>query len=210
MTADVPHSVLVQRPNLLAPVWVPAIPPRALIFHLQRRYNTLSLLDYYLGHGKMSNRDIAWSAADPNLLSMTLPGGLDVTTRVTRRSENESPPNRLDTSEYFQQVCCYQNGVLTLAHHLRLITASPVPTQISGIWVFQGTLPDCLDTSEYFQQVRPALATPGARTHPSLLLPWRLLALCLLSRLLSFSCSEGDTGPGSGSSLQAHASSVPA
>ena len=104
VTADVPHSVLVQRPNLLAPVWVPAIPPRALIFHLQRRYNTLSLLDYYLGHGKMSNSDIAWSAADPNLLSMTLPGGLDVTTRVTRRSENESPPDRLDTSEYFQQV----------------------------------------------------------------------------------------------------------
>ncbi|CAK0786139.1 hypothetical protein CVIRNUC_009352 [Coccomyxa viridis] len=68
-----------------------------------RRYNTLSLLDYYLGHGKMSNSDIAWSAADPNLLSMTLPGGLDVTTRVTRRSENESPPDRLDTSEYFQQ-----------------------------------------------------------------------------------------------------------
>ena len=155
MTADVPHSVLVQRPNLLAPVWVPAIPPRALIFHLQRRYNTLSLLDHYLGHGKMSNSDIAWSAADPNLLSMTLPGGLDVTTRVTRRSENDSPPDRLDTSEFFQQVCCYQNGPLTLAHHLRLITASPVPTQISGIWVFQGTLPDCLDTSEYFQQVGP-------------------------------------------------------
>ena len=104
MTADVPHSVLVQRPNLRATVWVPAIPPRDLIFHLQRRYNTLSLLDYYLGHGKMSNSDIAWSAADPNLLSMTLPGGLDVTTRVTRRSENESPPDRLDTSEYFQQV----------------------------------------------------------------------------------------------------------
>ena len=83
---------------------VPAIPLHKLSFHLQRRYNTLSLLDHYLGHGKMSNGDIAWNASDPNLLSMTLPGGLDVTTRVTRRSENESPPDRLDTSEYFQQV----------------------------------------------------------------------------------------------------------
>ena len=104
LTAAVPDTSLVQTPVLRAPVWVPAIPPPDLIFHLQRRYNTLSLLDHYLGHGRMSNSDIAWSAADPNLLSMTLPGGLDVTTRVTRRSENESPPDRLDTSEYFQQV----------------------------------------------------------------------------------------------------------
>lgn len=71
---------------------------------LQRRYNTLSLLDYYLGHGRMQKDDLNWNYNDPNLLTMTLPGGLDVTTRVTRRSENEAPPDRLDTSEYFQQV----------------------------------------------------------------------------------------------------------
>ncbi len=71
---------------------------------LQRRYNTLSLLDYYLGHGRMQKDDINWNYSDPNVLTMTLPGGLDVTTRVTRRSENDSPPDRLDTSEYFQQV----------------------------------------------------------------------------------------------------------
>ncbi|CAL5226960.1 g9845 [Coccomyxa viridis] len=68
-----------------------------------RRYNTLSLLDYYLGHGRMQKDDINWNYSDPNVLTMTLPGGLDVTTRVTRRSENDSPPDRLDTSEYFQQ-----------------------------------------------------------------------------------------------------------
>ena len=72
---------------------------------LQRRYNTLSLLDYYLGHGRMRKDDINWNVEDPNVLTMTLPGGLDVATRVTRRSENEAPPDRLDTSEYFQQVC---------------------------------------------------------------------------------------------------------
>lgn len=69
----------------------------------QRRYNTLSLLDYYLGHGRMRKDDINWNVNDPNVLTMTLPGGLDVATRVTRRSENEAPPDRLDTSEYFQQ-----------------------------------------------------------------------------------------------------------
>lgn len=31
-------------------------------------------------------------------------GGLDVVTRVTRRSEAQLPENRLDTSEYFEQV----------------------------------------------------------------------------------------------------------
>ena len=159
---------MMQRPDLLAPVRGFAILPHQFRFSLQRRYNTLSLLDHYLGHGKMSNSDIAWSAADPNLLSMTLPGGLDVTTRVTRRSKNESPPDRLDTSEYFQQVglasetpgirthppvalawhlltlcllfclhvCCCQSGARILPRHWRLITASPVPAQISGRIIF--------------------------------------------------------------------------
>ena len=52
----------------------------------------------------MQKDDINWNYSDPNVLTMTLPGGLDVTTRVTRRSENDTPPDRLDTSEYFQQV----------------------------------------------------------------------------------------------------------
>ena len=30
-------------------------------------------------------------------------GGLDILTRVTRRSETQQPPDRLDTSEYFEQ-----------------------------------------------------------------------------------------------------------
>lgn len=69
-----------------------------------RRFNTLSLLDYYLGPGKLIAQDIAWNPNDPNILNMALPGGVDVTTRVTRRSETTAPPDRLDTSEYFQQI----------------------------------------------------------------------------------------------------------
>ncbi len=39
-------------------------------------------------------------------------GGLDVVTRVTRRSEAQLPENRLDTSEYFEQV-----GPHLCSHH---------------------------------------------------------------------------------------------
>lgn len=41
---------------------------------LQRRFNTLSLLDYYLGPGKLVTQDIAWNPNDPNVLNMALPG----------------------------------------------------------------------------------------------------------------------------------------
>ncbi len=41
---------------------------------LQRRYNTLSLLDYYMGPGRLHKDDISWNSSDPNVLKMTLPG----------------------------------------------------------------------------------------------------------------------------------------
>lgn len=40
----------------------------------QRRFNTLSLLDYYMGPGQLHKDDIAWTPSDPNVLRMTLPG----------------------------------------------------------------------------------------------------------------------------------------
>ncbi len=40
----------------------------------QRRYNTLSLLDYYMGPGRLHKDDISWNPSDPNVLRMTLPG----------------------------------------------------------------------------------------------------------------------------------------
>lgn len=70
-----------------------------------RRFNTASLMQTYLGRpvSEVSQR-ILWNPDDPNLLQMNLPGGLEVTTRVMRRSEETQGPDRLDTSEYFQQM----------------------------------------------------------------------------------------------------------
>jgi hypothetical protein len=41
---------------------------------LQRRFNTLSLLDHYLGPGQLRAQDIDWNPNDPNVLQMALPG----------------------------------------------------------------------------------------------------------------------------------------
>ena len=58
-------------------------------------------------------------------------GGLDIVTRVTRRSEAQQPPDRLDTSEYFEQArgalqdsifCCKE--VLQSHRVLQLILCS--------------------------------------------------------------------------------------
>lgn len=50
-----------------------------------------------------------------------------MTTRVTRRSENDTPPDRLDTSEYFQQVLA----------HLCLLGAPATSTGISLVMAMQ-------------------------------------------------------------------------
>lgn len=41
---------------------------------------------------------------DPNALSLTLPQGLVVTSRVLRRSEEQVADDRFETSEFMQQV----------------------------------------------------------------------------------------------------------
>lgn len=71
-----------------------------------RRFNTASLMHTYLGleENLVQNR-IKWDVNDPNRLDMSLPGGLEVTTRVTRRMEEwEDGADRLATSEFFEQV----------------------------------------------------------------------------------------------------------
>lgn len=45
---------------------------------------------------------------------------MDVTTRVTRRSETTAPPDRLDTSEYFQQVVLQPCSGPSLLHSMRV------------------------------------------------------------------------------------------
>lgn len=75
-----------------------------------RRFNTASLMATYLGldADNVASR-IRWDAGDPNRLDMSLPGGLRVTTRVTRRSEDwPAGADRLATSEFFEQVLDYE------------------------------------------------------------------------------------------------------
>ncbi|EFN51116.1 hypothetical protein CHLNCDRAFT_55281 [Chlorella variabilis] len=66
-----------------------------------RRFNTASLMRTYAG---TAAAEIEWDPDDPNQLQLQMPGGLQVSTRVTRRSEEQPAADRLTTSEYFQQL----------------------------------------------------------------------------------------------------------
>ncbi|KAL4419385.1 hypothetical protein ABPG77_002912 [Micractinium sp. CCAP 211/92] len=70
-----------------------------------RSFNTASLMKTYTGTplAEVQQR-IQWNSNDPNLLQLSLPGGLQVSTRVTRRSEEWQGDDRLSTSEFFQQL----------------------------------------------------------------------------------------------------------
>lgn len=72
-----------------------------------RRFNTAALLASYYGSAIDFAGRIRWNVDDPNALSLTLPGGLAVTTRVLRRSET-ADGDRLETSEFLQQL--YEDG----------------------------------------------------------------------------------------------------
>ncbi|KAK9812762.1 hypothetical protein WJX72_003291 [[Myrmecia] bisecta] len=69
-----------------------------------RRFNTNKLLDVYMGAERAGHDNIKWDPNNPNSLSLLLPGGMNILTRVTRRSEDPVAADRLDTSEYFEQV----------------------------------------------------------------------------------------------------------
>lgn len=69
-----------------------------------RRFNTSALMETYLGIPKESvAENIEWNIDNPNMLQMRLPNGLDVMTRVTRRSREQVAENRMNTSEYFEE-----------------------------------------------------------------------------------------------------------
>lgn len=70
-----------------------------------RSFNTASLMQTYTGTAAAEvQQRIDWDLNDPNLLEMALPGGMQISTRVTRRSEEQQGSDRLATSEYFQQL----------------------------------------------------------------------------------------------------------
>lgn len=68
-----------------------------------RKYNLASLLGLYTDRRSELSEDITWSPTTPNILELSLPGGLFVRTRVTKRSEDALNNNRFSTSEYLQQ-----------------------------------------------------------------------------------------------------------
>jgi hypothetical protein len=73
---------------------------------MDRRFNTAALLEAYTGLRLAEVASgIDWNPDNPNLLRLKLPGGTLAVTRVTRRSEEDSPAEaRLSTSEFFEQL----------------------------------------------------------------------------------------------------------
>lgn len=76
-----------------------------------RRFNTASLISMYYGDSLNMDDRITWNPEDPNVLLLALPKGLIIRTRVTRRSEDIPEPDRIETSEYIEQV--FDDGVST-------------------------------------------------------------------------------------------------
>eukprot|EP00891_Asterochloris_glomerata_P007064 jgi/Astpho2/7064/e_gw1.00107.157.1_t len=74
---------------------------------IDRAFNTQKLMSFYMDR-EINPNDIEWNPLDPNSLKLRLPGGTSVFTRVTKRSEAKPAADRIDTSEYFQQV--FQQG----------------------------------------------------------------------------------------------------
>lgn len=71
---------------------------------LDRRYNTAAIVGmYYDGGIARMLKEVQWDKDDPNDLDLRLPGSGSVNTRVTRRSEEEPEPRKIETSEYFRQ-----------------------------------------------------------------------------------------------------------
>ncbi|KAK9840049.1 hypothetical protein WJX74_002564 [Apatococcus lobatus] len=70
---------------------------------IDRAFNTAKLISMYNPDAGSMDR-ISWNPDDPNLLKIFLPGGSNVLARVVRRSEDRKGADRLDTSEFFQQI----------------------------------------------------------------------------------------------------------
>lgn len=71
---------------------------------MDRRYNTASLLQTYMGMdiGEALER-IQWNPAKPDHMSVSLPRGLRITSDINQRTQNMLSNNLLETSEFYQQ-----------------------------------------------------------------------------------------------------------
>lgn len=70
---------------------------------IDRRFNTSQLVSLYLDK-PVPEDVITWNPDNPNQLRMALPGSMTINTRVTRRSQETPTPDKINTSEYFQQI----------------------------------------------------------------------------------------------------------
>lgn len=70
---------------------------------IDRRFNTSQLVSLYLDKA-VPEDNITWNPDNPNQLRMALPGSMTINTRVTRRSEETPASDKINTSEYFQQI----------------------------------------------------------------------------------------------------------
>ena len=72
---------------------------------MDRKFNTASLLEPYM---KLSFNEILqriqWTPEDPNLLRISLPGGLRIDSTITRRSEEYLAQDLIETSEFYLQL----------------------------------------------------------------------------------------------------------
>ncbi|KAA6425870.1 MAG: hypothetical protein FRX49_04245 [Trebouxia sp. A1-2] len=68
-----------------------------------RRFNTSQLVSLYLDK-PVPEDVITWNPDNPNQLRMALPGSMTINTRVTRRSQETPTLDKINTSEYFQQI----------------------------------------------------------------------------------------------------------
>eukprot|EP01025_Chloroclados_australasicus_P020941 TRINITY_DN2201_c1_g1_i10.p1 TRINITY_DN2201_c1_g1~~TRINITY_DN2201_c1_g1_i10.p1 ORF type:complete len:350 (-),score=52.21 TRINITY_DN2201_c1_g1_i10:639-1688(-) len=71
---------------------------------MDRVFNTTKLVEAYLGNKYNFEQRIQWNPDDPNILTLLMPGGRQVLTRVTRRSFNQPADDLIETSEYFEQL----------------------------------------------------------------------------------------------------------
>jgi len=71
---------------------------------MDRKFNTLELLELYMGEGTNMEDRITWDINNPNDMRISLPGGTSIETRTTRRSQTDKlSESRTETSEFFRQ-----------------------------------------------------------------------------------------------------------
>ena len=72
---------------------------------LDRVFNTAEMLKNYYDASLDLTERIRWDRDDPNALLLTLPGGMHISTLVTRRSQTEQDDQkRIETSEFMRMV----------------------------------------------------------------------------------------------------------